>query len=294
MYNILIWGTGHEYNHYFNCIRLLELKDQISIVGITSNDKDINTSIDDYPFVQKEDINSLDFDYCIVAIANMSPLIINEAESLGIEKSKLIPIRVLSIPNIDFNEYIKLKNSHLTIFSPNCWAGVCYHRLGLEFLSPMINMFEDRDDFNKLMLNIDTYMSYPVEFVETRYERNLKRYYPVGHLNDILLHFNHYESFDQAVSCWEKRKQRINKNNILIVSNTNSEKTAYEFENIPYKNKLIFTPFDVNTPSSYQLNYSDDPEKFGMFVTKTTVSSSNSILDLIAFCNHEDNYSRIK
>lgn len=291
MYNILIWGTGREYNYYFNCIRLLELKGQISIVGVTSNDKDINTSIDNYPFVKKEDVNSLNFDYCIVAMANMT-LIIKEAEILGIEKSKLIPIRVLSIPNIDFSEYIKLKNSHLTIFSSNCWGGACYHRLGLEFLSPTINMWEGLDDFNKLMMNLDTYMSCPVEFVETRYESNLKREYPVGLLNDILLHFNHYESFDQAVSCWEKRKKRINKNNILIVSFATSEKTLYEFENITYKNKLIFTSLDVNTPSSYHLNQDD----LGLLWAPSyaTASGAKNILDIIAFCNHEDNYIRIK
>lgn len=291
MYNILIWGTGREYNKYFNCIRLLELKKQIYIVGVTSNDKDINTSIDYYPFVRKEDINSLNFDYCIVAMANMS-LIINEAQSLGIEKSKLISIRALSIPNIDFSEYIKLKNSHLTIFSPMCWGGLCYHRLGLEFLSPTINMCETPDDFNKLIMDLDTYMSYPVEFVKTGYETRLKREYPIGLLNDILLYFNHYESFDQAVSCWERRKKRINKNNILIVSYATSEKTLYEFENIPYKNKLIFTSLDVNTPSSYHLNPEDDVN-FGMTVNRTA-SGVKNILDIIAFCNHEDNYIRIK
>lgn len=291
MYRILIWGTGHEYNNYFNCIRVLELTDQISIVGITSNDKDINTSIDDYPFIQKEDINSLDFDYCVVAIANMS-LIINEAESLGIEKSKLIPIRVLSIPNIDFNEYIMLKNSSLTIFSSNCWAGICYHRLGLEFLSPTINMFEDIDDFNKLMLNLDTYMSYPVEFVKTIYSPVQKHEYPLCLLNDIFLHFIHYESFDQAVSCWEKRKKRINKNNILVVSYAHSEKTLYEFENIPYKNKLIFTPLDVSTPSSYHINL-DELGRLAAPVNRTA-SGTKNILDIIALCNHKDNYIRIK
>lgn len=291
MYNILIWGTGHEYNTYFNCIRLLELKGQISVVGITSNDKDINTSIDNYSFVQKEDVNSLDFDYCIVAMENMS-LMINEAECIGIEKSKLIPIRVLSIPNFDFNEYIKLKNSHLTIFSPNCWAGLCYHKLGLEFLSPTINMAENVDDFNKLMLNLDMYMSYPVEFVETRYEPNLKRDYPVGRLNDILLYFNHYESFEKAVSCWEKRKKRINKNNILIVSCANSKKTLFEFENIAYKNKLIFTSLDVNTPSSYHLN-PDDSGNYEILVNQTA-SGAKNVLDIIAFLNHEDSYIRIK
>lgn len=291
MYNILIWGTGSEYNKYFNCIRLLELKGQISIVGITSNDKDINTSIDNYPFVKKKDINSLDFDYCIVAMANMT-LIINEAENLGIEKSKLIPIRVLSIPNIDFNEYIKLKKSQLTILSRNCWAGLCYHRLGLEFLSPTINMDEGENDFYKLMLNLDTYMSYPVEFVETRKNVITNEEYPVGLLNDILLHFQHYESFDQAVNCWERRKKKINKNNILVVSLTNTEKTLYEFENIPYKNKLIFTSLDVDTPSSYHLN-PDNHERLDIPVNNIARGTKN-ILDIIALCNHEDNYFRIK
>ena len=91
MYNVLIWGTSREYNNYINCMRLLELKEQITIVGITSNDRDNDISIDNYPFVKKEDVYLLDFDFCIVAMADMS-LIINEAESLGIEKSKLIPI----------------------------------------------------------------------------------------------------------------------------------------------------------------------------------------------------------
>ena len=262
----------------------MELKEQISIVGVTSNDQNITTSIDDYPFVKKEDVNSLNFDYCIVAMANMT-LIFNEAENLGIQKSKLIPIRVLSIPNIDFNEYIKLKNSDLTIFSRNCWAGLCYHRLGLEFLSPTINMFESENDFNKLMLNLDAYMSYPVEFAGTKYSETQKREYPLGRLNDILLNFNHYFSFDEAVSCWEKRKKRINKNNMLIVSKATSEKTLYEFENIPCKNKLIFTSLDVNTPSSYHFN----PE-----LVNETVSGVKSIFDIIALCNHEDNYIRIK
>ncbi|MCH5339468.1 MAG: DUF1919 domain-containing protein [Acetatifactor sp.] len=292
MYNILIWGTGREYNNYFNCIRMLELKEQISIVGVTSNDQNITTSIDDYPFVKKEDINSLNFDYCIVAMANMS-LIIDEAASLGIEKSKLIPIRVLSIPNINFNEYIKLKNSSLTILSINCWAGLCYHSLGLEFLSPTINMCESENDFNKIMLNLDTYMSYPVEFVETRkYKNSPNGEYPIGLLNDVLLHFLHYESFDQAVSCWEKRKNRINKDNILVVSLAESEKALYEFENIPYKNKLVFTPLDVNTPSSYHLNL-ENTGSYGITITKTATGVIN-LLDFIALCNHEDNYIRIK
>ena len=288
---MLIWGTGTEYNKYYNCIKLLEYKEQISIVGVTSNDKDIHSSIDNYPFIKKSSILSIDFDYCIVALANMSS-IVSEAEELGIEKSQLIPIRIFSIPDLNFNEYIKMKKSSLTIFSPNCWAGVCYHRLGLEFLSPTINMFEDLDDFNKLMMNLDAYMRYPVDFVETRYNPILKRDYPVGGIGDILLYFNHYENFEEAVLCWEKRKKRINQKNILVVSYACSEKTLYDFEKLPYEHKLIFTSLKIKTPSSYFLNL-DNEGRLWAPVNETAHGSKN-ILNIVSLLNHDKEFIRVK
>lgn len=33
----------------------------------------------------------------------------------------------------------RLTNSDFTIIAPNCYAGIMYHRLGLQFLSPTIN-----------------------------------------------------------------------------------------------------------------------------------------------------------
>lgn len=183
MFNVLIWGTGAEYNRNFNCIKLLEYKGEISVVGVTSNDKDVTVSIDNYQFIKKDEIPSLNFDYCIVTIMNFCG-IIAEAERLGIHKSKLIPSHVLSIPHFNFNDYIRLKNSSLTIFSTNCWAGICYHRLGLEFLSPTINMFEDQDDFNRFMMDLDSYLLYDVEFAEMQFESILKRDYPVGILGE--------------------------------------------------------------------------------------------------------------
>lgn len=95
------------------------------------------------------------------------------------------------------------------------------------------------------------------------------------------------------MNCWERRKKKINKNNILVVSYATSEKTLYEFENITYKNKLIFTSLDINTPSSYHLKPDDSVQNYGMLVNRTA-SGVKNILDIIALCNHEDNYIRIK
>ena len=35
----------------------------------------------------------------------------------------------------------RLTNSDFTIIAPNCYAGIMYHRLGLQFLSPTINCY---------------------------------------------------------------------------------------------------------------------------------------------------------
>lgn len=49
------------------------------------------------------------------------------------------------------NNYYKnnIKNKDFTIFSSNCTGGVLYHDLGLEFLSPTINLYMNCEDFIK-------------------------------------------------------------------------------------------------------------------------------------------------
>ena len=92
MYNILIWGTGRLYNQYFNLIKYYEEKKEISIIGVVSNDVEINNTIDGYTFYKKHHIKKLNFDYCIVAIKNFES-IKEEATTLGIPIKKLIPVR---------------------------------------------------------------------------------------------------------------------------------------------------------------------------------------------------------
>ena len=101
-------------------------------------------------------------------------------------------------------------------------------------------MFFDPSEYNQFLAGLEYYLS-----VETRYETNLKRDYPVGQLGDIRLYFNHYVDFEQARECWERRKKRINMDNLLCVSYTESESVARAFDKLPYKNKVIFIPQDL-------------------------------------------------
>lgn len=291
MYNIIIWGTGRWYETYFNSLKLQELIGSINVLAITSDDKNIKTTIDGYPFLSIENALTLDFDYCLLAI-DKPHFVFQAVEQLGLArltKDKFIPMRVLLIPNFDFEKYINLKESNLSILSSNCWAGICYHRLGLEFLSPTINMFFDCRDFNKFMKNLDYYLDLPIEFVEMCCETNTQ--YPIGLIGDIRINFNHYTDFDDAVACWEKRKKRLNKNNILVVSYTDYEDVAIEFDNLPYKNKIIFTSFDNDLKSSLYINLEDEGPLWSY--VNATASGNKNLFDILSFLNHEDDFIRI-
>lgn len=59
----------------------------------------------------------------------------------------------------------------------------------------------------------------------------------------IELHFLHYHSFSECCELWEKRKKRLNKNNLFIVMaafDKAEEECVKRFDNLPFKNKVIF------------------------------------------------------
>ncbi len=295
MYQVIIWGTGQCYNRFFNMVKLQELSGAVRVLAVTSNDRDIKDYIDGYPFVTKEEAVSLKFDYCFVAIDDLQA-VLPEAVSLGIPKEKLIPARVLAIPYFDFDKYVAIKKGNLTIFSCNCWGGSCYHYMGLEFLSPTINLFFEPSEYNKFLAELDYYLSLSLQFVEMKFQTELQRDYPVGRLGDIRLYFNHYVNFEQAEECWERRKKRINMDNLLCVSFTDSKDVALEFDRLSYRNKVIFIPQNlpmVDTSSSCRVYFQDchDGVDFGMTVNKTA-NGSKSILNMFKLLNHEPRFVR--
>lgn len=294
MYRILIWGTGQLYNANLNLIKMYEERGEFQIVGITSNDANMKNTVDGYCFVGKSELKSVKFDFCFVATAEFEG-VKQEADSYGIDANKLIPVRILSIPYLSFEKYVLLRQSNLSILASNCWAGICYHYLGLEFLSPTINMFFLRSDFNKLLRNLEEYLSLPIESAGNKYGEDIQRFYPVGKLGDIHIFFNHYESFEEARLCWERRKTRINKDNLLLITSTTSIKEAEEFDELQYENKLVFVPFDSNLKSAYKIAYEDkgDGVTIGMACNEIAYGRLSNF-DILKFLLHEKDYIRIK
>ena len=153
----------------------------------------------------------------------------------------------------------RLKNRNFTILAPTCIAGIIYHELGCEFASPTINLWMHDKDFYKFARNLKDYLAHDLVFVQGIDET------PTAYLNDILIHFNHYHSEQDAREKWNSRKARINYDNLFIIGGDNPDGGAVTDEEIASLsqiecvNKLVFTIRDL--PLSYTMKLPKDPEK---------------------------------
>lgn len=137
--------------------------------------------------------------------------------------------------------YLKSKNKNrdFTIFSSNCIGGVITSELGVRFNSPFVNLWLNAKDYLKFLKNPQKYLKCEMQFCK---EKGIN--YPIGKLDDIKIYFFHYKTEQEAKCCWEKRKKRINFNNLYVIF-TDRDNCEYsdllEFDNLPYQNKIVFT-----------------------------------------------------
>lgn len=161
-----------------------------------------------------------------------------------------------------FNRYFlrkRLKNKDFTILAPTCIAGVIYHELGCKFLSPTINLWMYDKDFLKFIHNLKDYLSYELEFVDGIDDT------PTAYLNDILIHFNHYHSNEEAKQKWDERKKRINYDNLYIImadqpdGGVITHDDMLSLKSVPCKGKVVLSvkkyddiDYIVNLPKDSQ------------------------------------------
>ena len=137
----------------------------------------------------------------------------------------------------------RLLNKNFSLFSPNCYAGIIYHRLGLEFLSPTINLlFPSKKEYLRFVSNIEYYLSRELVFVnDSNYNC------PVALLEDVKIVFNHDSSAEKAKADWERRKKRVNYKNIYILFDDIADAEYMDlltFSKIDCKGKRIITAKD--------------------------------------------------
>lgn len=259
MLKCLIWGNGRIFHQYINTIKYYENLGEIGIVGISSN-MVIFDNILGYKCYNPERVTLLTFDVVIVmADDHLFIEIKKEIERFGIDK-KIVPYKVLTIPKVDLKRYMEIINNNVSIFANNCWGGLVYHRLGLQFRSPLINMFFHDEDYLKFLSNPRKYINTKLSLKKEYFLEETQKSFPICQCDDILLYFNHSESFEEANSTWEKRKKRINWDNIFVMMYTENKDVALDFSKLPYSKKVCFVPFQTDIECLFSLDFYEKDE----------------------------------
>ncbi len=182
----------------------------------------------------------------------------------------------------------RIRNTDFTIIASNCCGTFIYYDMGLRYLSPTVNLSMGMSDFVKLAGNLKWYMEQ--EFVETESAES----YPVGLLGDIKINFVHYETFEEGVRKWEERKKRINWDNLFFIG-VEKDGCTYDtiksFDELPYKNKVIFT--HVKYPefsSAYYIRGFEKRNELGVvtfYKKQFRLRRYMDDFDYVSFLNHE-------
>ena len=159
----------------------------------------------------------------------------------------LAPVRRLMINNRDFS-----------IISNNCWGGIVYEFFGLKKTSPTCGMYIFAEDYLKFLENLRYYLSLDMRIIPAEESKHYEAIRttgdttaPVGVLDDVEVVMLHYRDPKVALEKWEKRKGRVNFDNLIAKFSYMNECTPemlYRFDQIDFASqgikakKICFVP----------------------------------------------------
>ena len=105
-------------------------------------------------------------------------------------------------------------------------------------------------------------------FIEISKYADAYNNHPIGLLGDVEIHFQHYESIEEAREKWNRRKERmlkVPKDNYFFTICDRREVTPAnikEFHTLDFKNKLSFSFYKIPGLTNHQhLKFIKDPNK---------------------------------
>lgn len=172
-------------------------------------------------------------------LANLSQWLMDA----GATKESEIPYNKLIVAEKGIFPFLDLPSLDFTIISNNCVGGLIYKQFGLPYRTPFVGLFILPEDYYKLTKNFRYYMEQDIVFDEELLAPAwTHEVYPLGHLGDIEIHFLHYDSVEEARSKWNRRKARMNWDNLYFKFDNKdaaSEEVLEKMDQLPYQNKLI-------------------------------------------------------
>lgn len=157
----------------------------------------------------------------------------------------------------------KLKFTNFTIISNNCFGGIFYRNNALDYLSPTCGLFFIGKEYIKFIYNLRHYLEIDeineIRIDESQYSDYLKKIQYngiIGKIDDLEICFLHYKNIQECNDKWNRRKKRINWNNIIYKFNDQNFCTYEDlkkFNEFDAINKICFTSKEYKEFNTIQI-----------------------------------------
>ncbi len=283
MTKILIWGTGEVYRRNLSFIRYIEMAGQISVIGVTATDISRQGVLDGYNLLPPNEISEKRFDYILIMNRKNELEIVKTIINMGYSKERCIFERVMHLPGFDFEKYVRLRRSNISIISNNCWGGMVYQVLGMECLSPFKNLSLEDSDYFRLLGNLNYYLSCVPKKAGFGIDDHSGDRYPLIMLDDVTVHCNHDKNHDEAIKKWNRRVKKFNFDNVFVAFYSENYKQVSEFLRLDdYKKKLCMSTFEEPDECSVRLKLKSDQELWeAVLETARSLEPEFYLIDLL-------------
>lgn len=307
-FRIYIYGAGSDYNRFASYLNIY--RDRLEVLGIITTKPQTFDKIDGYSVSVIDDIFLDDFDFIILASRQFWREMFEKCIELGIEEEKIIRSSVFELPMFDLDGYVRLKQEKVSILSNYCLGGLVYKELGLKMLSPTINMICNGADFFKFLSNYKFYLNKKMEALDNGFKNNksytphdMLRFAPKGIIDgEIVWNFVHNSRVDEEIELWNKRRLRVNYENIAVVMIIQNEEEIVLFDKLQFSKKIgIYYKEIEGIDGIINVPGWDDPEvrfkfdfRWHVYANSAMLNTKNMIskIDWIKFLNGSDNFIR--
>jgi len=148
----------------------------------------------------------------------------------------------------------------LSLISNNCMGGCLLHDFHIKYQSPTVSLQILPEEYCKFCSNIKHYMEAeliecPIENLSEEHKKYLMKMFdnipgmPYGLVDDVLVCFQHYPTFEAGADMWNRRKARFDPDHMAYIFYVRSDiymNELMDFVNLGLENSIIFTEdFDV-------------------------------------------------
>lgn len=162
---------------------------------------------------------------------------------------------------IQFFNRKRLKNDDFCIVANDCWGAEVYRYLGLPYNTPFVGLYLMAPCYISFLKKIEFNMNSELTFIEKSKYKEVNDYkkihgkdFPTGSINGIEIQFLHYQSTDDAYEKWNRRRDRMNWNNLFVKFDASKDLATLElaasFDLLSFNNKLCLSDIRLDNIKS--------------------------------------------